>query len=313
MSFTDIFIRRPILSVTLSMLILLTGLAALFSLPMRQYPAMESATIVVNTSFPGASQQVMQGFVTSPIAQAVATASGIEYLTSNSTLGQSEIRAKLKLNADSDRALTEIMARVQQVKYRMPEGASDPVINKITDGVSAVQYVEFASDQQTIPEVTDYVARVAQPLITSVPGVATADINGGQTYAMRLWVDPDKMAARNITASDLSAALRANNVQAAPGTLRGSDTLMPITARTDLRNEQDFRDMVVKRDDNSVVRIKDIATVELGGQSSDTSFLAAANAWSPWPLPQHLTVIPWRSLKASMRCCPSSRPRRLRA
>lgn len=275
MSFTDIFIRRPILSVTLSILILLTGLAALFSLPMRQYPAMESATIVVNTSFPGASQQVMQGFVTSPIAQAVATASGIEYLTSNSTLGQSEIRAKLKLNADSDRALTEIMARVQQVKYRMPEGASDPVINKITDGVSAVQYVEFASDQQTIPEVTDYVARVAQPLITSVPGVATADINGGQTYAMRLWVDPEKMAARNITAGDLSAALRANNVQAAPGTLRGSDTLMPITARTDLRNEQDFRDMVVKRDDNSVVRIKDIATVELGGQSSDSSFFGS--------------------------------------
>lgn len=275
MSFTDLFIKRPILSITLSILILLTGIASIFSLPMRQYPAMESATILVTTNYPGASQEVMQGFITSPISQAVASASGIEYLTSTSTMGKSEIRAKLVLNADSDKALTEVMARVQQVKYRMPSGASDPVINKITDGVSAVQYVNFASSQHTIPEITDYISRVAQPLITSVPGVASVDINGGQTYAMRLWLDPNKMAAREVTASDLSAALRANNVQAAPGTLRDSQTVMPITAATDLRSVQDFRDMVIKRDDNSVVRVKDIATVELGGQSSDSSFFGS--------------------------------------
>ncbi|MGQ8365449.1 efflux RND transporter permease subunit [Glaciecola sp. 1036] len=275
MSFTDLFIKRPILSITLSILILLAGIASVSSLPMRQYPAMESATIVVTTSFPGASQEVMQGFITSPIAQAVATASGIEYLTSTSTMGNSEIRAKLVLNADSDKALTEIMSRVQQVKYRMPEGASDPQINKITDGVSAVQYVNFASNQHSIPEITDYITRVAQPLITSVPGVASVDINGGQTYAMRLWLDPLKMAARNVTASDLSNALRSNNVQAAPGTLRDSQTIMPITAATDLRSVQDFKDMVIKRENNSLVRISDIATVELGGQNNDTSFFGS--------------------------------------
>jgi len=275
MTFTDLFIKRPILSITLSILILLAGIASLNSLPTRQYPAMESATIVVTTSYPGASQEVMQGFITSPIAQAVATASGIEYLTSTSTMGNSEIRAKLVLNADSDQALTEIMARVQQVKYRMPEGASDPKINKITDGVSAVQYVNFSSDKHTIPEITDYISRVAQPLITSVPGVASVDINGGQTYAMRLWLDPVKMAARQITASDLSAALRANNVQSAPGKLRDSQTIMPITAATDLRSIDDFRQMVIKRDANSVVRVEDIATVELGGQSSDSSFFGS--------------------------------------
>jgi multidrug efflux pump len=274
LKFTDLFIRRPILSMTLSILILLAGLAALFSLPIRQYPKMESATIVVTTNFPGASQEVMQGFVTTPIAQAIASASGIEYLNSTSTMGRSEIKAKLVLNADADRAMTEVLAKVQQVKYRLPQGVYDPEIKKITDGVSAVQYLTFQSDRQSISEITDYVSRVAQPLITSVPGVASVDIGGGQTLAMRLWIDPEKLAARGLTASDLSAALRANNVQAAPGALRGANTLIPITAATDVRSVQGFRDMVIKRADNSVVRLQDVATVELGGQNYDSSFLA---------------------------------------
>ncbi|WP_275166528.1 efflux RND transporter permease subunit [Citrobacter koseri] len=275
MTFTDLFIKRPILSITLSILILLVGLAALFSLPTRQYPAMESATIVVSTKFPGASQEVMQGFVTTPISQAIASANGIEYLTSSSTQGSSEIKAKLVLNADADRAMTEILSKVQQVKYRLPEGAYDPEIKKITDGVSAVQYLAFVSDQQTIPEITDFITRVAQPQITSVSGVASAELGGGQTFAMRLWVDPLKLAARGLTASDLSAALRANNVQAAPGALRGQDNLIPITAATDMRSVQDFRDMVIKRSDNSVVRVSDVATVELGGQNYDSGFLSS--------------------------------------
>lgn len=272
MRFTDLFIKRPILSITLSMLILLVGLAAFFSLPTRQYPAMESATIVVTTNFPGASQDVMLGFVTTPIAQAIAGASGIEYLTSNSTLGRSEIKAKLILNADADRSMTEVLAKVQQVKYRLPEGVFDPEIKTITDGVSAVQYLSFVSSTQTIPEVTDFIARVAQPLLTSVPGVASAEISGGQTLAMRLWVDPIKLAARGLTASDLANALRVNNVQTASGALRGKDHLIPITAATDMRSIEDFRELVVKRAENSVVRIRDVATVELGGQSYDNSF-----------------------------------------
>ncbi|WP_069865763.1 efflux RND transporter permease subunit [Pseudomonas citronellolis] len=275
MTFTDLFIKRPILSITLSTLILLTGLAALFSLPTRQYPAMESATIVVTTNFPGASQDVMQGFVTTPIAQAIASANGIEYLTSTSTLGKSEIKAKLVLNADADRAMTEVLAKVQQVKYRLPEGAYDPQINKITDGVSAVQYLAFVSDKQSIPEITDFITRVAQPQITSVPGVASAETGGGQTFAMRLWVDPIKLAARGMTASDLANALRANNVQAAPGALRGRDNLIPITAATDMRSVQDFRDLVIKRAAGSVVRLSDVATVELGGQNYDSGFLSS--------------------------------------
>ncbi|WP_019140567.1 efflux RND transporter permease subunit [Noviherbaspirillum massiliense] len=296
MKFTDLFIQRPILSMTLNIMILLAGLAALFSLPIRQYPKMESATIVVTTNFPGASQEVMQGFVTTPIAQAIASASGIEYLNSTSTMGRSEIKAKLVLNADADRAMTEVLAKVQQVKYRLPQGVYDPEIKKITDGVSAVQYLTFQSDRQSIPEITDYVSRVAQPLITSVPGVASVDINGGQTLAMRLWIDPEKLAARGLTASDLSAALRANNVQAAPGALRGANTLIPITAETDVRSVQGFRDMVIKRADNSVVRLQDVATVELGGQNYNSSFLAGGRravslAISPTPDGNPLEIV----------------------
>jgi multidrug efflux pump len=275
MAFTDIFIRRPILAVVVSLLILLVGGAALFSLPVREYPNMESATIVVDTGYPGATQDVMQGFVTTPIAQAIATANGIDYLTSTSTLGKSQVKAKLVLNADADRAMTEILAKVQQVKYRLPAGANDPVITKMTDGASAVQYLAFVSDTLPVPQITDFATRIAQPLITAVPGVASAEISGGQTLAMRVWIDPVRLAARGLSAGDIAAALRANNVQSAPGRLKGTDTAINITAGTDLRDLDAFRQMVVKRVDGGIVRLGDVATVEIGGQNYDSSALTS--------------------------------------
>jgi multidrug efflux pump len=275
MAFTDIFIRRPILAVVVSLLILLVGGASLFSLPVREYPNMESATIVVDTSYPGATQDVMQGFVTTPIAQSIATANGIDYLTSTSTLGKSQVKAKLVLNADADRAMTEILAKVQQVKYRLPAGANDPVITKKTDGASAVQYLAFVSDTLPVPQITDFATRIAQPLITAVPGVASAEISGGQTLAMRVWVDPVRLAARGLSAGDIAAALRANNVQAAPGRLKGTDTAINITAGTDLRDLDAFRQMVVKRVEGGVVRLGDVATVEIGGQNYDSSAMTS--------------------------------------
>lgn len=275
MAFTDIFIRRPILAIVVSLLILLVGLSATFSLPIRQYPGMESATITIDTSLPGASQDVMQGFVTTPIAQAIATANGIEYITSTSSQGRSRISAKLVLNANADRSMTEILAKVQQVKYRLPAGVTDPVISKITDGASAIQYLAFASDTLSAPQMADFATRVAQPLITSVPGVASAPVNGGAPLAMRVWVDPVKLAARGLTPSDVAAALRSNNVQASPGQLKGTSTAINITAGTDLRDVESFRQMVIKTGRDSVVRIRDVATVELGGQNYNDSFLAS--------------------------------------
>ncbi|AGH50410.1 acriflavin resistance protein [Sphingomonas sp. MM-1] len=296
MRFTDIFIRRPILSIVVSLLILLVGGAALFSLPVREYPNMESATIVVDTSFPGATQQVMQGFVTTPIAQAIATANGIEYLTSTSSQGKSQVKAKLVLNADADRSMTEVLAKVQQVKYRLPQGANDPVITKITDGASAVQYVAFVSDKLSVPQITDFASRVAQPLITAVPGVASAEISGGQTLAMRIWVDPVRLAARGLSAGDIAAALRANNVQAAPGRLKGQDTAINITAATDLTGVEDFRSMVVKSGMDGLVRLGDVATVEIGGQNYDSSAMTSGHrsvtiAISPTPDGNPLEIV----------------------
>ncbi len=270
MRFTDAFIRRPILSIVVSLLILLIGATALFELQVREYPYMESATIQIDTAFPGATQDVMQGFVTTPIVQAIASATGIEYITSTSGQGTSQIKAKLVLNANSDRAMTEILAKVQQVKYQLPIGATDPVITKVTDAESAVQYVAFVTDTYPIPQLTDFMTRVAQPLITAVPGVATAQIQGGQNLAMRIWVDPDKLAARGLTGADLVAVLRANNVQAAPGQLKGTETAINITAATDLRSPSEFRQIVIKRDNTGIVRLGDLATVELGGQNYDS-------------------------------------------
>ncbi|WP_097091785.1 efflux RND transporter permease subunit [Novosphingobium sp. Chol11] len=296
MAFTDIFIRRPILSIVVSLLILLVGLSATFSLPIRQYPSMQSATITIDTALPGASQDVMQGFVTTPISQAIATANGIEYLTSTSSQGKSHIGAKLVLNANADRSMTEILAKVQQVKYRLPAGVTDPVIAKITDGASAIQYIAFASETLSASQMADFATRVAQPLITSVPGVASATITGGAPLAMRIWVDPVKLAARGLTASDVANALRANNVQAAPGQLKGSNTAINITASTDLRDVEAFRQMVLKTGQDSVVRLRDVATIELGGQNYDGSFLASGRpgvtiAVSPTPDGNPLEIV----------------------
>jgi len=295
-AFTDIFIRRPILSVVVSLLILLVGLAALFSLPIRQYPKMESATITIDTALPGATQEVMQGFVTTPIAQAIATANGIEYLTSTSSQGKSRIAAKLVLNANADRSMTEILTKVQQVKYRLPAGVTDPAIAKITDGASAIQYISFISDTMPAPQIADFATRVAQPLITSTPGVGSAELSGGAPLAMRVWVDPVKLTARGLTASDVANALRANNVQASPGQLKGANTAINITAGTDLRDAAAFREMTIKSGTDGLVRLGDVATVEMGGQSYDSGTISSGRrgvfiAISPTPDGNPLEIV----------------------
>ncbi|MFS2223716.1 efflux RND transporter permease subunit [Pantoea sp. B65] len=275
MNFTDVFIRRPILALVVSLLILLMGITAVSLLPVRQYPYLENATISISTTLPGATQDVMQGFVTTPIAQSIATASGIEYLSSTTTQGKSEIKARLVLNANADRAMTEILAKVQQVKYQLPTGVTDPVISKLTEGSTGVQYVAFYSKTLSIPQVTDFATRVAQPMFTGIPGVSSANILSGQNLAMRIWIDPVRLAARHLSAGDIAAALRANNVQSAPGQLKSTLTVTNISAATDLRDVADFRKMVIKSSaEGGVVRLSDIATVEIGGQNYNSASFA---------------------------------------
>ena len=208
MSFTDIFIRRPVLALVVSLLILLIGLKAMTGLQIRQYPKLSNTTITVTTIYPGASPDLMQGFITTPISQAVSTAEGIDYLTASSIQGTSTVTAYIRLNYDPSQALTDIMAKVQQVKFQLPKESQDPVIIKATGQTTAVMYIGFASPELSSAAISDYLTRVVQPLLATVDGVSSADILGGQTFAMRLWLDPTRMAARGISASDVAAAIR---------------------------------------------------------------------------------------------------------
>jgi multidrug efflux pump len=271
MKFTDIFIRRPVLALVVSLLILLIGLKCMLSLQIRQYPKLSNTTITVTTTYPGASPDLIQGFITTPIEQAVATAEGIDYLTSSSIQSTSTVTAYVRLNYDPSQALTDVMAKVQQVKYLMPAEAQDPVILKATGQTTAVMYIGFSSADLTSAAISDYLTRVVQPLLSTVDGVASADILGGQTFAMRLWLDPARMAARGISADDVAAAIRANNYQSASGQAKGFFTVTNVDARTGLRDVAQFERMVVKSAGGAVVRLEDIAQVDLGAQSWTSS------------------------------------------
>ncbi len=273
MHFTDIFIKRPVLATVVSLLILLIGLQSFLTLTVRQYPEMQNTVITVTTSYPGASPDLIQGFITQPIEQAVASAEGIDYLTSSSKQGTSTVSAYIKLNEDPNKAMTDVMAKVQQVKYLIPAESNDPVILKSTGQTFAVMYLGFSSDTLNGAAIYDHLSRVVQPLLTTVEGVASAEIFGGQQFAMRLWLDPIKMAAHDVTASEVAASIRANNYQAAPGQAKGLFTVTNVTADTGLTSIDQFRQMVVKAKDGALVRLSDIGTVDLDAQRFESSVM----------------------------------------
>jgi multidrug efflux pump len=271
MAFTDIFIKRPVLSVVVSLLILLIGLRAGAVLPIRQYPKLSNTVVNVTTVYPGASADLIQGFITTPIEQAVASAEGVDYITSSSVLGTSTIQVYIKLNFDPNQALTEVLAKVNSVKYLIPKESNDPIVTKSTGQTTAVMYIGFSSEELSGSAISDYLTRVVQPVLSTVDGVASADILGGQTFAMRLWLDPVKMAGRGISPGDVQAAIQTNNFQAAAGQAKGFFIVSNVSANTDLQNVQQFKRMIVKAKDGGFVRMEDIATVELAAQSTDAS------------------------------------------
>jgi len=271
MPFTDLFIRRPVLSLVVSLLILLVGARSLMTLPIRQYPKLDNTVITVTTTYPGATASLMQGFIATPIEQAVSSAEGIDYVTSNSQQGVSTVQVYVKLNYDPNQAMTDVMAKVQQVKYLMPKEANDPVITKTTGQAMSVMYLSFSSPNLTAPAISDYLTRVVQPLLSTIDGVADANILGGQTFAMRVWLDPDRMAARGISADDVANAIRANNFQSAPGQAKGYFTVSSINADTGLTDVAQFRDMEVKAKDGAQVHLGDIADVDLGPLNMNSS------------------------------------------
>ncbi|WP_263139871.1 MexW/MexI family multidrug efflux RND transporter permease subunit [Pseudomonas sp. RIT-PI-AD] len=271
MHVTDIFLRRPVLALVVSTIILLLGARAFFSLPIQQYPALETSTVTVTTLYPGASAELMQGFVTQPISQAVASVEGIDYLSSSSTQGKSLVTVRMQLNSDSIAALTEVMAKVNQIKYRLPEGAYDPVIERTSGAFTSVAYIAFSSRSQSVPDMSDYISRVVQPMLAGIEGVAKISVMGEQKLSMRLWLDPARLAGYGLTGADVADAIRANNFQAAPGQIKGQYVISNLKVNTDLGNVDDFRDMVLSNQGGRIIRVRDVGTVELNAAATETS------------------------------------------
>ncbi|USA55341.1 MexW/MexI family multidrug efflux RND transporter permease subunit [Acinetobacter sp. C32I] len=271
MKFTDLFVKRPVLALVVSTLILLAGLFSLNKLPIRQYPLLESSTISISTEYPGASAELMQGFVTQPIAQAVSSVEGIDYLSSSSVQGRSVITLRMQLNRDSTQALTEVMAKVNQVRYKLPEQAFDPVIERSSGESTDVAYIGFSSEQLSMPELTEYLSRVVEPMLSTIEGVAKVQTYGSQRLAMRIWLDADRLASRGVTAADVASAIRQNNYQAAPGQIKGELVVSNVNVSTELTSIQDFKNLVIRNDGQNLIRLQDVATVELGAASTETS------------------------------------------
>ncbi|HOZ24323.1 MAG TPA: efflux RND transporter permease subunit, partial [Thermomonas sp.] len=271
MKFTDLFIRKPVLALVVSLFILLFGLRAFSELNVRQYPEMRNAVVNISTTYFGADADLIQGFITTPLEREIASAEGIDYLTSTSAAGISTIQAYIQLDKDPSEALTQISAKVNKMRGQLPAESEAPVIDLQQGQQIAAMYVSLASETLDNNQITDYITRVIQPKLVTIDGVQRADILGAGTFAMRIWLKPDRMTAYKVTASDVSNALSSNNVLAAVGSTKGQMVAIDMTARTDLRNAEEFRKLVVREQDGAIVRLGDIADVVLGSESYGTS------------------------------------------
>ena len=268
--FTDIFIRRPVLASVVSLLILVLGLRAYTVLPILQYPRTENAVVNVTTIYYGADPDVVAGFITTPIENAIAQANGIDYMTSVSQSGVSTITVYLRLNYDADKALTEINTKVNSILNQLPPGTLQPTLTvKIGQQIDAM-YIGFNSDTLAPNQITDYLVRVVQPKLQAVDGVQTAELLGQKIFALRAWLDPKKLAAYGLTAADVSQALTANDYISGIGTTKGQMVQVNLTASTSLHSADQFRNLVLKQSGGAIVRLKDVAVVTLGAEDYES-------------------------------------------
>jgi multidrug efflux pump len=278
MKFTDIFIRKPVLALVVSLFILLLGLRSFNELNVRQYPELQNAVVNVSTAYFGADADLIQGFITTPLEREIASAEGIDYLVSTSAAGVSTIQAYIRLDADANEALTQIAAKVNKLRGQLPVESEDPVIDLQQGQQIAAMYVSFASERLDNNQITDYLTRVVEPRLATIEGVQRADILGAGTFAMRVWLKPDRMAALDVTASEVSAALQNNNVLSALGSTKGQMVAIDLTARTDLRTPEEFRRLVVREENGAIVRLGDVADVALGSESYGSSVVINGDA-----------------------------------
>lgn len=270
MHFTDIFIKRPVLATVVSLAILLLGLRAGLDLKVREYPELQTAQVTVTVIYPGADAALMEGFITTPLEREIATADGIDYLGSSTGLSTSVINAYLRLDKDPNEALTEISAKVNKLRSQLPAGAEDPIIEVAESQGTAAMYLAFTSEVLSPSQITDYLIRIVEPQLSTIPGVEKADILGARTYAMRVWLKPERLTAFNLTAADVYERIRSQNVISAVGEMKGNFVRIGLSAQTDLRTAEQFKQLIVKSStDGAVVRLADVADVELGAENYD--------------------------------------------
>ena len=294
MKFTDLFIRRPVLAVVVNLVIIIAGLQAVRSLNVRQYPRLESATVTVRTAYVGANADLVRGFITTPLERAIAAADGIDYIESQSVQGLSTINVRLKLNFSASNALSDISARVTQVRADLPPEAEVPAINiEPSDATIAAMYLSFGSTILEDNQVTDYLIRVVQPRLSAIAGVQRADILGGRTFAIRAWLKPDRMASLNVSPSQVRQALAANNYLAAVGQTKGALVQVNLTATTDLTSVADFKKLVIRQQGGALVRLEDVADVVLGADTYEQDVRLSgtkATFMGVWVLPNANSV-----------------------
>ncbi len=271
MRFTDLFIRRPVLATVVNLFILLAGWQSIRALTVRQYPRTENAVVSVSVAYPGANADLVRGFVTTPLEREIASADGIDYLESSSRQNSATITARLRLNFDPNDALTQITSKVNRVRGELPAGAEDPVFDVSVGETTASAYLGFYSDTMSGNQITDYLVRVVQPKLSTVPGVQKAEVLGARTFSMRIWLKPDRMAALGLSAADVRSALAAQNVLSAVGQTKGSMLTVYLTAETDLTSAEGFRNIIVREHNGELIRVRDIADVVLGAESYDSS------------------------------------------
>ncbi|HEX3810183.1 MAG TPA: efflux RND transporter permease subunit [Rhizomicrobium sp.] len=266
MNFTDIFIRRPVLSIVISLAILVIGFRSFALLPVRQYPLTQNAVVTVSTTYFGASPDIISGFITTPLENAIAQSNGIDYMTSSSIQGVSTIQANLRLNYDANKALSEIITQVNSVRNQLPADAQQSVISIAVGQTIDAMYLSFNSKVLPPNKITDYLIRVVQPQLQAVEGVQQAELLGPKRFAVRAWLNPDKLAAYGLTAADVSAALGNNDFLTAVGTTRGQMVQVNLNASTNLQSLDEFRNMIVKSQNGSYIRLSDVANVTLGAE-----------------------------------------------
>ncbi|RYU66671.1 multidrug efflux RND transporter permease subunit [Aliivibrio finisterrensis] len=275
MRFTDVFIKRPVLAVSISFLIALLGIQAIFKMQVREYPEMTNTVVTVTTSYYGASADLIQGFITQPLEQAVAQADNIDFMTSQSVMGQSTITVTMKLNTDPNAALSDILAKTNSVRSQLPKESEDPTVTMSTGSTTSVLYIGFTSDELVSSQITDYLERVVNPQLFTVNGVSKVDLYGGMKYALRIWLDPARMAAIDMTATDVMGVLSANNFQSAAGQATGEFVLYNGSADTQVSNVEELENLVIRTSDGEIVRLSDIAKVSL--EKSHDVYRASAN------------------------------------